>query len=129
MLKTTDVDIGPDLDALIQERVFNGHPGETAPPYSQNADTAEWLAMRFELVVQPVYAMKPAWRNPVTGEISSPVMEYCVLRKTYPSGAEFLASGSTKALAICRAVLEMHGVAESPYERVSFDPAEPDRPN
>lgn len=115
MTYVEDLQAGPELDQLIYVKLFKGSEESAAPPFSQNPETGAWLAQRFGISIRPVYASHPAWLNPANGEVTSPVMEYfgIVRDESDPLGVNFLATGKTKELAVCRSALMLHGVADT----------------
>src|SRR5690625_1423913 len=123
MLDVYEVMAGPELDALIQEKVFNLPTDADVPPYSQNTETATWLAERFHLVVRPVIKM----RGPGPGTAGDDVAGYFTVRRSHEGedgkrfGMQFLATAETKELAICRGVLQIHGLADEGGEKVFTD--------
>lgn len=113
---SSDADAGPQLDRLIELRVFGRKPVADVPPYSTSDEEAERVIARLSRPPLRWITMKEGdqwtfhWRAP-----SGPDPEVTISRYRKVASA----SAPTRALAICRASLELLGTLED-SSRPSF---------
>ena len=108
---SSDAEAGPQLDRVIELRVFGRKPVAEVPPYSTSEEVAERVIARLARPPLRWISLKEGeqwtfhWRAP-----SSPDPEITMSRYRKIASA----SAATRPLAICRASLELLGALDGP---------------
>lgn len=123
-LEVATVEVGPDTDRLVHERVFKR--SDDPPPYSSLRSVADWLAGEFELHVIPVRNLSDA-RPGDDLRSEEGAVGFMAMRQVPPTGdgsrsdgLQFFSGADTFELAVVRAVLVIAGVASDPTRVVKY---------